>query len=319
MKPRMRRQREPLCHADDWLMTYADMITLLLCFFAIFLSISIAKKDVPKQVPRVATVVQPVQPKDFLEGNLPFHGSERADHPTEDAAPATPPKAAEPPTPDAVTPPKFAEPPEPETSTLAEPEQLRVTVSAAPSPTTVADGPVSPPHAVDKPAPKPPGPKGDRITILEMSSAALFQSGSAALSPAGEAILRRELAELDSDEFKDYEITVEGHTDDTPIHTAQFASNWELSTARAAAVVHFLLDQGIPAQKLRAAGYADTFPKMPNRDASGNPIPENQAQNRRVVIKLERIEPAERNPAATSGEVTPGVPPVARIPADASR
>ncbi len=64
---------------------------------------------------------------------------------------------------------------------------------------------------------------------------------------------------LNSDEFKDYQITVEGHTDDTPIHTTEFPSNWELSTARASAVVHVFLEQGIPAQRLRAAGYAGHF------------------------------------------------------------
>jgi len=136
-------------------------------------------------------------------------------------------------------------------------------------------------------------PTGDRISTLEMSSAAFFDSGSAALSPGGEAILQPLAAKLQSDEYRDYRITVEGHTDDNPIHTAQFPSNWELSTARAAAVAHYLVDQGIPAQRLRAAGYADTFPKVPNRDANGAPIPENQAQNRRVVIRLEKIEKAK--------------------------
>ena len=58
--------------------------------------------------------------------------------------------------------------------------------------------------------------------------------------------------------------------------------------------MHYLLDHGIPAARLRAAGYADTFPKAPNRDAAGNAIPLNQAQNRRVVIKLEKIETTER-------------------------
>ena len=309
MKPRPRTRREPICHADDWLMTYADMITLLLCFFVIFLSISIAKKDVPKQVASVAAVSLPVQPKDFLEGNLPFHGAERADHATEDAAAVAPPELEEAPARGAVMSAKFDEPPAPEMTGPVATEPPPVKADAAPSVAAAATGPVAPPQTADKPAPTPPGPKGDRITILEMSSAAFFDSGSAALSAAGEAILRGELDKLDSDQYKNYEITVEGHTDDTPIHTAQFPSNWELSTARAAAVVHFLLDQGIPAQKLRAAGYADTFPKVPNRDADGNPIPENQAQNRRVVIKLEKIEPAERDPAAKLDEVAPAVPP----------
>ena len=131
---------------------------------------------------------------------------------------------------------------------------------------------------------------GDRITSLEISSAAFFDRGSATLSPAGKAILRDVAGNLKAEKFKDYEVTVEGHTDDAPISTSLFPSNWELSTARAAAVVRFFLEEGIPAQRLRAAGYADTFPKVPNRDASGGAIPENQAQNRRVVIKLEKIE-----------------------------
>jgi flagellar motor protein MotB len=293
MRPRPGTRREPVRHADDWLMTYADMITLLLCFFAIFLSISIAKKDVPKQVASVAAVAPPVQPPDFLEDNLPFHGVERADGPTQDAT--------------AVTPPKFDEPPAPQKSEPAAPEAPPVAATPAPGATSVAAAASSPvaPQTAAAPAPTPPGPKGDRITILEMSSAAFFDSGSATLSPAGAAILRGELGKLNSDQYEDYEITVEGHTDDTPIRTAQFPSNWELSTARAAAVVHFLLDQGIPARKLRAAGYADTFPKLPNRDADGNPIPENQAQNRRVVIKLEKIDPAERDPGTKLDEVTP--------------
>ena len=78
-----------------------------------------------------------------------------------------------------------------------------------------------------------------------------------------------------------------------PSSSSTFTSNWELSSARASAVVHFLLDNGIEPFKLRAAGYADTYPRVPNRDAHGNPIPENQAKNRRVVIKLEKMEQAD--------------------------
>ena len=133
--------------------------------------------------------------------------------------------------------------------------------------------------------------KGDRITTFEANSAAFFASGSATLSEAGKAVLRDVAVNIKSDKFRDYHITVEGHTDDSPISTAQFPSNWELSTARASAVVHFFLRaRCIPAQRLRTAGYADTFPKAPNRDAHGNAIPANQALNRRVVIKLEKID-----------------------------
>lgn len=132
--------------------------------------------------------------------------------------------------------------------------------------------------------------RGERYTAIDMSSAPFFSSGSAELQPAGGRLLMVLLPTLQNAIFKDYQITVEGHTDDEPINTPQFPSNWELSTARAAAVVRFLVNNGIPAAKLRAVGYADALPKLSNRDAFGRPIPENQAQNRRVIIKLERIE-----------------------------
>ncbi len=81
-------------------------------------------------------------------------------------------------------------------------------------------------------------------------------------------------------------IQVEGHTDPTPIHTSQFPSNWELSTARATAIIHFLLERGgIEPERLSAAGYAFYHPVVPNTSH------ENRAMNRRVdVIILESSE-----------------------------
>jgi len=73
---------------------------------------------------------------------------------------------------------------------------------------------------------------------------------------------------------------VEGHTDDLPIHTQRFPSNWELSAARAASVVRFFIQQGIPKERLQAVGLADTQPRAPNTS------PEDRAKNRRVVIQL---------------------------------
>jgi chemotaxis protein MotB len=289
MKQRWQRKTERATHADDWLMTYADMITLLLCFFAIFLSLSIPKINSPKKAETTVRVEQPVpppveqsvKPPDIPEGNLPFHGITQADQPhvIEGNLPFHDPVPADQPAEKAATP------------TPAE------TADNPPAPLPAP--PVSPPQPLSLPEivdhMKSQGAanieqKGDRITTLEMNSAAFFDSGSAVLSASGKAILKDVAINLKADEYKDYQVTVEGHTDDQPISTFQFPSNWELSTARAAAVVHFFLDQGIPARKLRAAGYADTFPKAPNRDASGNPIPANQAQNRRVVIKLEKID-----------------------------
>jgi len=275
MKQRWQRKREQVSHTDDWLMTYSDMITLLLCFFAVFLSLSMPKQEIPKKVETPPQIVVPVKPPDILEGNLPFHGMPEAEQPstvmegnlpfhdpmtmetTEDEAPAAPAKTDDSP------------------ATVAAPSLVSL-------PDIVDQVKLQGGANIEQ--------KGDRITTLEMNSAAFFESGSATLSASGKSILQGVAANLKSDAYKDYMVTVEGHTDDVPISTAQFPSNWELSTARASAVVHYFLSQDIPARKLRAAGYADTFPKAPNRDANGNAIPQNQAQNRRVVIKLEKIE-----------------------------
>ena len=81
-----------------------------------------------------------------------------------------------------------------------------------------------------------------------------------------------------------YKITVEGHSDNIPIQSTQFPSNWELSSARASAVARYLIAQGFPKEKIQVVGLADTRPLVPNQDDNGDPIPENQSRNRRIVI-----------------------------------
>ncbi|MFH1135377.1 MAG: OmpA family protein [Pseudomonadota bacterium] len=81
-----------------------------------------------------------------------------------------------------------------------------------------------------------------------------------------------------------YRLTIEGHTDSTPIHSPRFPSNWELSAARAGSVGRFLIDRGFPKDKVEILGLADTRPILPNEDPQGRPWPENQARNRRVAI-----------------------------------
>ena len=123
---------------------------------------------------------------------------------------------------------------------------------------------------------------------LELASSAFFEAGSAKFSPKAIPMLQliaQQIAQLGN---QDITIEVEGHTDDSPITSEQFPSNWELSAARAANVVRYLVAQRFPAAKLRAVGVADTHPKAPDRDAEGNPIPANQNLNRRIVIKLIR-------------------------------
>ena len=77
------------------------------------------------------------------------------------------------------------------------------------------------------------------------------------------------------------QIRIEGHTDDLPIHTSQYPSNWELSSDRAMRVLKYFEDQGSDPSKLAAVGYAEHHPLVPNDSA------ENRAKNRRVEIFIE--------------------------------
>lgn len=259
---------------DDWLMTYADMITLLLCFFVVFgTSAAIQQKKATKIDPPKVEAVLVKEP----EAKTPLLPIEQQLVLLEERIKQN--EAVEPmPLPDdpVINQQKTPEKPVKDVTAFAEPQEN-------PQQPEIA--------AIVSPAkPDAPPPAGNRLTTLEISSSAMFDRASAIISEQGKDSLRKVAAQMKEAQYKDYQITVEGHTDDVPIATALYPSNWELSAARASSVVRFLIEEGLPAEKLRAAGYASTFPKLPNRDAKGEAIPENQAQNRRVVIKLEKIE-----------------------------
>jgi chemotaxis protein MotB len=117
----------------------------------------------------------------------------------------------------------------------------------------------------------------DSWVAVDISTDILFGSGVARLSPAALAALQR-LADV----LKTFPnaVRVEGHTDDRPINTAAFPSNWELSAARAASVVHLFMDRGIAAQRLAVVGYGEFRPTSPNATAAG------RNANRRVEVLI---------------------------------
>jgi chemotaxis protein MotB len=113
---------------------------------------------------------------------------------------------------------------------------------------------------------------------LRLSDALLFSSGSAQLTPAGQLLLAQISAVIGPLQRP---IRVEGHTDNRPIATVRYPSNWELSTDRAVRVVKFFIDDGnIPAPYLSAAGYGSSRPRASNNSAT------DRARNRRVEIIL---------------------------------
>lgn len=110
----------------------------------------------------------------------------------------------------------------------------------------------------------------------------LFASGSEELQPAGAKFLEslgqplRALVESEADQM----ILVGGHTDDVPIKTARFASNWDLSTARAVAVARALSQHGVPEKRVAAAGFGEHHPR------ASNATPEGRQRNRRIEILI---------------------------------
>jgi chemotaxis protein MotB len=123
---------------------------------------------------------------------------------------------------------------------------------------------------------------GDRFVV---PTDVLFDSGSAELNPAAQAqmtklaqTLNAVAAEIPSN--LDWIVRIDGHTDKRPIHTTQFASNWELSTARAVAIVKYLVVQGIPANRLSANGFGQFQPLDPADTEAA------YAKNRRIEIQL---------------------------------
>jgi chemotaxis protein MotB len=117
-----------------------------------------------------------------------------------------------------------------------------------------------------------------RGLVVSIREAGSFASGSAELSDGARALLADIAAPLSE---MPHPIRVEGHTDDTPIRTSRFRSNWELSTARATQVIAYLQNElGLPAARLSAAGYGEFHPRVPNASAAA------RAENRRVDLVI---------------------------------
>ena len=125
-------------------------------------------------------------------------------------------------------------------------------------------------------------PEGLDITF---HSNVIFKTGKAEIHDETAKALKV-LAKLVLNEKEDYRVVVEGHTDDAPIKTFRYPSNWELSGARASSVIRLFEREGFDSQSLLGVGYGSSRPQFPNRDSSGNRIEENMARNRRIRIKI---------------------------------
>ncbi len=114
--------------------------------------------------------------------------------------------------------------------------------------------------------------------IVKMPSGILFDSGKTQIKKEGKEVLTEVTTVLAS--LQDRTFQVEGHTDDQPIQTSRFPSNWELSVLRATEVVKFMVDAGMPPERILPSGHAEFVP------VGGNDTPEGRALNRRIEIVL---------------------------------
>lgn len=123
-----------------------------------------------------------------------------------------------------------------------------------------------------------------RGVTIEINDSVLFPPGQAKLQPASMSAMR---AIADVLAQADFPVTIEGHTDNMPINTPQFPSNWELSALRATTVLRLFNDGGVGGERLTAIGYGDTRP------VETNTTPEGRARNRRVSILIDSNRPEE--------------------------
>ncbi|SEH52740.1 OmpA/MotB family protein [Magnetospirillum fulvum] len=210
-----KKNEEPL---EDWLLSYADMITLIMAFFIILVSMS--KIDANKY-------------EEVQSGMARDIGNREVTKPLQDLR-----------------------------------SELLGAVAGAGVDESVDIG------------------RDDRGIVLNLASGTMFQPGSADIRPEIRPVMKEISATLGQPRFTGYQIEIQGHTDDTPVRTPQYPSNWDLSAARALATLKLLNELGIEQPRMKIAAYADTAPRVPNRSDTGRAYPENQAINRRVQIHV---------------------------------
>lgn len=122
--------------------------------------------------------------------------------------------------------------------------------------------------------------------IITFRGALFFDSGSTQLRVEAQKLINN-IIPVVKEQAKGFGVVVEGHTDNLAVGKgAVLPSNWELSSVRACTVLRLFETAGFPHNKLKALGWGHTHPTVPNQDEKGKDIPTNQAQNRRVVIKI---------------------------------
>ncbi|CAB3834812.1 MULTISPECIES: OmpA/MotB family protein [Achromobacter] len=261
--------------AENWLLSYLDLITLLLAMLVVMLAVSRLHGDFHESGEKQVDIVGSLAAK-----GLPAYDGEYAEFDT----PAIPASWGEPAAPAATATAAAAD---------ATPDGGEVVAQAAPplkAPSKESLGLGDLGKSVDVII-------NEQSVSFRISNELLFPSGQATLSPSGLDVIKRLAAILNKNE---YQVSVEGHSDPVPIQTRQFASNWELSSSRATSVLRELVRDGVAGSRLRAVGYAETRP------IESNDTPAGRAANRRVELIMDITAPAK--PARADAKGADGKP-----------
>ncbi len=240
----MSRRKKRIEHENHerWLISYADFVTLLFAFFVVMYSISSVNESKYK----------------IFSNSLSIAFSSQANSPNDTVVPAEPNVLLR-----ALVDRRTARLGEQQRKIQEKMNQIASGLSKVMSP-IIKQGMVSVTPV-------------NRGVVLDISASSLFKTGEAELQPGSLPVLLEVSNVLRTEALP---IEVEGHTDDIPISTNQFPSNWELSSARASSVVRKLIENGVPENQLSVVGLASTHPLVPNNS------PENRARNRRVTITI---------------------------------
>lgn len=235
---------------DRWLVSYADLMTLLFAFFTVMYGISTVDAD--KLAPAASSIQNAFSTESVVEPIASERGTS-----LETSSPIV---AAEPVVPAS-------------SSTLSDVRQ-RLSVELADA---IGSGRL---EIVDDP----------RGLVLSLPVEATFAVGSSDVQADALSLIARLAATVRP---LGNALRIEGHTDDVPIHTEKYGSNWELSTARASAVVAFLVNKAnIEPARLSAAGYGEFHPRV------ANDSPANRARNRRVDIVVLNFSTGREEPSS---------------------
>jgi len=245
---REKKPEEPKAGLPEWLATYGDLVTLLMCFFVLlfaFSSIDAQKFEAVMQSFQGSTGILPGG-KTLADGPLVFNGMPEA---------------------------QTTESPEESQKLEALKEQVEQYLQQNNLQENIQ---------VELDA---------RGLLLRFKDNILFDSGKAELKTEALTILDYLGGLLSKPEFAERYIRVEGHTDNVPISTSRFPSNWELSASRAASVIrHYIEKNGIRPDRFTASGYGEYYPVADNATAEG------RALNRRVDIVILRESEAAQAP-----------------------